>query len=120
MKYMLLIHDDYAGYAGASEAEMGAMFQNYIQFSKELAMSGKMLGGDPLQPPSTATTVRFANGKKVTTDGPYAETKEQMGGYYIIEAKDLDEVTDIAAKICSFHTFNNVAVEVRPVMVLGS
>lgn len=119
MKYMLLIQDDYSGYAGASQEDMAAMFQNYIQYSKELAESGKMLAGDPLQPPNTATTVRFSGGKKVMTDGPFAETKEQLGGYYIIEAKDLDEVTDIAAKICSFHTFNKVAVEVRPVMALG-
>jgi hypothetical protein len=77
-----------------------------------------MIAGDPLQPPFSATTVRVAGGKKVASDGPYAETKEQLGGYYIVEAKDVDEATEIAADICKLHSWNSVAVEVRPIMVI--
>lgn len=118
MKYMLLIYDDMAAYATVSEAEQGALFQRYMDFTQRLAASGRMVAGDPLQPPFTAATVRVDGGRKVSTDGPYAETKEQLGGYYIVNVKDAAEAGAIAEEICRLHTFNSVAVETRPVMEL--
>ncbi len=120
MKYMLLIYDDFAAYDQVPEAKHHELFGNYMQFTEGLAKSGRMVAGDPLQPPLTATTVRLEGGKRLTTDGPYAETKEQLGGYYIVEAKDVDEATSIAEQICHLHSWNRVAVEVRPIMVLPS
>ncbi|MDX2267118.1 MAG: YciI family protein [Bryobacter sp.] len=118
MKYMLLIYDDFAAYDKVTEQQQHELFGRYMHFTEELSKSGRMKAGDPLQPPFTSTTVRVVAGKKVATDGPYAETKEQLGGYYIVEAKDVDEATEIASEICKLHTWNSVAVEVRPIMVL--
>jgi len=84
-----------------------------IPFSEETKKAGKLIAGDALQATTTATTVRVRDGKRLTTDGPFAETKEQLGGYYIVEAKDLDEALAIAAKIPSAR-FGSI--EVRPVM----
>jgi len=84
-----------------------------MAFSEAIVKSGHHKAGDPLQPVATATTVRVKNGKTVTTDGPFAETREQLGGYYIIEAKDLDEAIGIAARVPSSRTGS---VEVRPIM----
>jgi hypothetical protein len=110
MRYMLLIHSDENYYATVSEAEMGQLMGAYGQFSEEFA--GQIQGSDRLQPVQTATTVRVRNGDTVTTDGPFAETKEQFGGYYVIEAKDLDEAIAIAAKV---PTAAYGSVEVRPI-----
>lgn len=118
MKYMLLIYDDMAAYATVSEEEQGALFGRYMEFTQRLAASGRMVAGDALQPPFTAATVRATGAQRVVSDGPYAETKEQLGGYYIVEVKDADEAASIAEEICRLHTFNSVAVETRPVMVL--
>lgn len=114
MQYLLLIYEAEALQDARSEAETGAIFQAYKEFHEWLAPSGKMVGGDALHPTSTATTVRVRDGEAVLTDGPFAETKEQLGGYYLIEAENLDEATKIAAKIPSAKTGS---VEVRPVMV---
>ncbi len=116
MRYMLLIYDDFAPYETATEDQQKELFARYMSFTKDLAASGRMKAGDPLQPPFTGTTIRVQAGKKLASDGPYAETKEQLGGYYIVDVKDVDEASDLAAEICKLHTWNSVAVEVRPIM----
>lgn len=117
MRYMLLIYGDEKASAKMSREEGQAMFQEYGEFTTGIRNSGAFQAGDPLQPTSTATTVRSKNGKAVTTDGPYAETKEQLGGYYIVEAKNLDEAIAIASRIPGVR--RGGAVEVRPIMEMG-
>ena len=112
MEYMLLIYGSEADAKKISGAEQGEIFQGYMTFTQELTKSGKNKGGAPLEQSTTATTVRVRNGKTVVTDGPFAETKEQLGGYYIVEAKDLDEAISIAAKIPGA---KYGSIEVRPV-----
>jgi hypothetical protein len=116
MKYLCLIYDDEKIYTGMSKAEIDAFMGEYDTFTVDIKKSGHYLGGEALKPVSTATTVRIRNGKTSTTDGPFAETKEQLGGYYMIEAKDLNEALQIAAKIPSARTGS---VEVRPIEVFG-
>jgi hypothetical protein len=116
MKYMLLIYNDEKGMGTLSEAERGQMFGEYGQFTKDITTSGHYKTGAPLQPSSTATSVRVREGKRVTTDGPFAETREQLGGYYLIEAKDLDEAIGIAARVPGARLGT---IEVRPVMEMG-
>jgi hypothetical protein len=96
MQYMLLIHHEAEG---LSASELSKMMQEYMAFTQDLAKSGKLKGGDRLDSSGRATTVRVRHGKTVTTDGPFAETKEQLGGYYMVEAKDLAEAIAIAARI---------------------
>jgi hypothetical protein len=112
MQYMLLIYNDESMNKSAGP-EREAMFRAYSDFTQSIVSSGHMKAGDALQPTSTATTVRVRDGKALTTDGPFAETKEQLGGYYLIEARDLDEATKIAARIPGARAG---AIEVRPVM----
>jgi hypothetical protein len=95
-----------------SEAEAGARFAAYVEFNDGLRKSGHYLGCNRLEPASTAVTVRVSNGKVMTTDGPFAETKEQLGGYLLIEARDLDEAIRIAATV---PVCRNGCVEVRAV-----
>lgn len=116
MKYLLLIHEDHATYASVSEAEQGALFGRYMEFTKELEAEGRMLGGNALQPGFTATTIRLKDGKRVSTDGPFAETKEQLGGYYLIDVPDIEAATAVAERICRLHTWNDAILEVRPIM----
>ena len=111
MQYMLLIYADEKAWNSMSEDEIKATMQAYGEYSKELADAGAMRGGSELAPVSTATTVRVRNGKALTTDGPFAETKEQLGGYYLIEVANLDEAIKWAAKIPSA-AFGSV--EIRP------
>jgi len=113
MQYMLLIYGAESEWARMSDAERGKAFAEYGTFTQDITKSGHMKHGAPLQPVSTATTVRVKDGKTVTTHGPFAETREQLGGYYLIEAKDLDEATMIAAKIPGAR---HGCIEVRPVM----
>ena len=113
MQYLLMIYDDEKIWQDMPKAESDKMFGEYMQFSADIKKSGHYIAGDALQPVSTATTVRVRNGKTQTTDGPFAETKEQLGGYYLIEAKDLDEATKIAARIPSSRIGS---IEIRPVM----
>jgi hypothetical protein len=113
MRYMLLIYDREADWAKMNEKDQGALYAEYGAFTEGIRKSGHHKAGDPLQPVGTATTVRVRNGKTVTTDGPFAETREQLGGYYIIEAKDLDEATAIAARV---PTAKMGSIEVRPIM----
>ena len=115
MQYMCLIYEQESQWAKMSEAEKGAMYTDYYKFSDEIKKSGHWVAGDPLEPTHTATTVRVRNGKAQTTDGPFAETKEQLGGYYIIEAKDLDEAVAIAGRIPGARIGS---IEVRPLMVV--
>lgn len=114
MQYLLLIYEREADWNTMNEKEKGTIFQEYMAFTQGIMKSGHHRAGDALQPVSTATTVRVRNGKTVTTDGPFAETREQLGGYYLVEAKDLDEAIAIAARIPSARYGS---VEVRPIMV---
>jgi hypothetical protein len=114
MQYLLLIYEREADWNAMNEKEKGTIFQDYMAFTQGIMKSGHHRAGDALQPISTATTVRVRNGKTVTTDGPFAETREQLGGYYLVEAKDLDEAISIAARIPSAR---HGSVEVRPIMV---
>jgi hypothetical protein len=111
MQYMLLIYHNEKN--PPSPSEQSAMYQEYMAFTQDIVKNGKFKAGDPLQPTSTATTVQVRNGKTITTDGPFAETKEQLGGYYMVDAKDLDEALAIAARIPGA---KHGSIEVRPVM----
>jgi hypothetical protein len=113
MRYMLLIYEREADWAALSGAERDQMIGEYFQLTDSLKGSGTYLAGAPLQPIATATTVRVRDGKTVTTDGPFAETREQLGGYYLVDAKNLDEAIAIAARIPGARLG---AIEVRPVL----
>jgi len=110
MRYLLLIYSDPSHYETLSEQDMGQLMAAYGKFSAHTASQTQ--GAERLQPTATATTVRVRKGDIMTTDGPFAETKEQLGGYYLIEAKDLDEAIAIAAKV---PTAQYGCVEVRPI-----
>lgn len=115
MQYMLLIYTNEAEMK-RTPGDQTAMSKDYAEFTQSIVKSGHLRAGDALQPTSTATTVRVREGKTLRVDGPFAETKEQLGGYYLIEAKDLDEATKIAARIPGAQSGS---VEVRPVWVLS-
>lgn len=112
MEYMLLIFESEKTWGGLSEAEKAAGFREYMTFTQDVKKEGHYKSGNPLQPTATATTVRVRDGKTLATDGPYAETKEQLGGYYIVEAKDLDEAIAIASRVPGARWG---AIEVRPI-----
>lgn len=112
MQYLCLIYDPESAWTNLSEAERGKLSGEYMSFTQEIKTSGHLKAGEALQPVSTATTVRVRNGKTSTTDGPFAETREQLGGFYLIDAKDLDEALKIAARIPSAK-FGSI--EVRPI-----
>jgi hypothetical protein len=114
MQYLLLIYDDEAKMAQKSPAEMGAFMADYGSFTQSIIASGAFKAGDALQPVHSATSVRVRDGETLLTDGPFAETREQLGGYYLVEAKDLDAAIEIAGRIPSARTGT---IEVRPVMV---
>ena len=99
MQYLLLIYSNEAEIAKMAPAALGTMMEEYTEFTKGIIQAGQFKAGDRLKPTSTASTVRVRNGKVTTTDGPFAETREQLGGYYLVEAKNLDEATAIAARI---------------------
>jgi hypothetical protein len=113
MQYMLLIYDPENVWATMPEGQRKEIFGEYMTFTESIKKSGHMVHGAPLEPTHTATTVRVKEGKTLTTHGPFAETREQLGGYYLIEAKDLDEATAIAARIPSARLGS---IEIRPVM----
>ena len=110
MKYLCTIYGDESQMADATPEQMNEMLAAYGAFGEEAG--DRILGGEGLQPTSTATTVRVRDGERMLTDGPFAETKEQLGGFYLLECKDLDEALAYAKKI----PFKNGSVEVRPVM----
>lgn len=109
MQYLLMIYLDEASTEPSPTAE-------YVTFTQDIVKSGAFKAGDRLKPSSTATTVRIRDGKTMITDGPFAESREQLGGYYLVEAKDLDEANAIAARIPGARTG---AIEVRPVYAMG-
>jgi hypothetical protein len=108
MRYLILIYEN-----EATTPQDDGEFQKWMDYTSRLKASGSLLGGEALQPTSTATTVRVKNGKMVATDGPFAETKEQLGGFYMVDCKDLDEALKWAAEIPSA---GRGPVEVRPIM----
>ena len=113
MKYMLLVYLDEQA---LSDEEREHCYVESAQFAQELNTKGQYLAASPLQPVATATSVRMRAGNRIVTDGPFAETREQLGGFYIIEAKDLDEAISVAERIppAKFGT-----IEIRPVMEIG-
>ena len=113
MRYLCLIYDEEKKLGAMSQAENEAFMGEYFAFTDAIRKSGHFLAGEALQPVSTATTVRVRSGKVSTTDGPFAETKEQLGGYYLIEARDLNDAIQVAARIPSARLGT---VEVRPVV----
>jgi hypothetical protein len=116
MQYLLLIYRNEAEQAKMDAAALQKMRGDYGVFTQSIIQSGHFKAGDGLQPTSTATTVRVRDGKTLTTDGPFAETREQLAGYYLVEAKDLDAALEIAARIPGAMVGS---VEVRPIMVYG-
>jgi hypothetical protein len=114
MPYLLMIYRNEAELGKLDAAARKAMTAEYGAFTQSIIQSGHFKAGDGLQPTSTATTVRVRDGKTLTTDGPFAETREQLGGYYLIEAKDLDTALSIAARIPGARTGS---IEVRPIMI---
>jgi len=116
MRYMLLLYSEEKVKEKWSEQQKAAIFKEFGEFTESIRRSGALLAGDPLQPTSTATTVRAKNGKAISTDGPFAETKEQLGGFYMIDAKDLNDAIGVASRIPGAKTGS---VEVRPVRVFA-
>jgi hypothetical protein len=116
MQYLLLIYHCEQGFEKATESDRATIYQEYGQLREELSAKGKFLGGNQLAATTMATTVRVREGKRVVTDGPFAETKEQLGGYFLVNAADLDEAIAIAARIPSAR---NGTIEVRPIAVRG-
>ena len=115
MRYMLLMCRDEERWDAMSVEEKGTIYREAVEYSEARRSSGFYEGGSPMEPATTATTVRMKNGKTVITDGPFAETKEQLGGYSVVEAKDLDEVLAFVARhplLRGGHT-----IEVRPIRV---
>jgi len=113
MQYLLLIYGNENQFNQMSPAEQNKILQEYGDFSKSIAGSGHMRGGNELDRISKAKTVRVRAGKRTVTDGPFAETKEQLGGYYLVEAKDLEEALGLAARIPSARWGS---IEVRPII----
>jgi hypothetical protein len=113
MQYLLLIYDAEKTFDAMSQPEIQKIMGEYATFTQDIKASGHHVASNQLQPVSTATTVRIRNGKVATTDGPFAETREQLGGFYLIQAKDLDEALKIAARIPSARMGS---IEVRPIV----
>lgn len=116
MKYLCLIYDDEQQWAQMPKDESDAMMGEYFSFTDEIRASGHYVAGEALQPVQTATTLRIRNGKLSTTDGPFAETKEQLGGFYLVEAADLNEAIQVASRIPSARIGS---IEVRPIIDFG-
>jgi hypothetical protein len=116
MRYLCLIYDEEKKWSAMSKGETDAIMGEYFAFTEDIKKSGHYVGGEALQPVSTATSVRVRTGKMSSTDGPFAETKEQLGGFYLIEAKDLNDALQVAARIPAAKTGT---VEVRPIQQFG-
>lgn len=112
MKYMLLIYSEENAW---TESEREDCYAESVQLTHQLQANGQYLGAAPLQPISTATSVRIRNGKRLVTDGPFAETREQLGGYFLIDARDLNEAINIAGRLPTVH---KGTVEIRPIVEL--
>ena len=117
MQYLLLIYRNEAEFGSMTPADYKKMSEEYGVYTQSIIQSGNFKAGDGLQPTSTATTVRVRDGKTLTTDGPFAETREQLGGYYLVEAKDIDAALEMAARIPGARTGS---IEVRPVMIYNN
>ena len=117
MKYLLTIYDDESMWNDAQPGDVNAMMDGYRKFGEEVIANGAYVAGEALETTSTATTVRVKDGERLLTDGPFAETKEQLAGFYLLDCKDLDEAIDYAAKIPGAQSG---CVEVRPVRVFAS
>jgi len=113
MQYLCLIYADENNQASMSDQDRGAYMKAYFDFTQAIIQSGNFKAGEALHPVSTATSVRVRDGKVLHTDGPFAETKEALGGFYLVEAADLDEAIAIAARI---PTAKHGTIEVRPIM----
>ena len=113
MQYLLMIYGNESYFSTLTETEQAKIMEEYMSFTKEIVQSGHYRAGNELHNTSKATTVRVRDQKRAVTDGPFAETKEQLGGYYLIEAKDLDEAVGIAARIPSVRWGS---IEVRPII----
>ena len=113
MKYALLIYANERDWAAQSEEQAQAVNQEYMAFTKDIIDRGLMKGGEALQSTATATTVRVRDGETLTTDGPFAETKDQLGGFYLVDCKDLDEAIEVAARIPDVR---RGSIEIRPIM----
>ncbi|MBE1298421.1 MAG: YciI family protein [Alteromonadaceae bacterium] len=115
MQYLMLIYDEEKAWDNFSEQYQGEVLDKYHQLGEYLQGEGILLGGERLQPTDTATSVRVRNGETLISDGPFAETKEQLGGFYMVECRDLDHANEVAAKIPSaeFGT-----IEVRPIWLM--
>lgn len=113
MRYLLLIYQNEVEHAKISQEEWNAEYEAYTVFGKEAEQRGVLVSSEALLPTNTATTVRVRSGKTLHTDGPFAETKEQLGGFYLLNCKDLDEAIEFAAKIPSA---TDGSIEIRPIM----
>ena len=113
MHYALLIYASEQEWANQTEEQSQAVNQEYMAFTKDIIDRGLMKGGEALQPTATATTVRVRDGETLTTDGPFAETKDQLGGFYLVDCKDLDEAIEVAARIPDVR---RGSIEIRPVL----
>lgn len=114
MQYLLLIYQSEAQWDAISDADRQKIYKEYGELRDDLQSKGKYIGGHQLQPVATATTARVRDGRKLITDGPFAETREQLGGYFLVEARDLDDALAIAARIPSARSGS---IEVRPVVM---
>ena len=113
MRYLCLIYEDEKNWGTMPKEQADAMMGEYFAFTEGIKKTGHYVGGEALQPTQSASTVRVRGGKVSTTDGPFAETKEQLGGYYLINAKDLNDAIQVASKIPSSRLGS---IEVRPIM----
>jgi hypothetical protein len=113
MQYLLLIYGNEAHWCSLGESERKAIDKEFMDFTQNIAQSGHLRGGNELNVTSTAATVRVRDKKRMVTDGPFAETKEQLGGYYLVEAKDLEDAIGLAARIPSARWGS---IEVRPII----
>jgi len=117
VKYMLLIYSDREAYAALAAETQAQINRDYFTYTQRIIDSGEFIAGDPLQGVETATTVRNDNGRRTLTDGPYAETKEVLGGYYLVDVKDLDRALELAGLLPGVQHEIDV-IEVRPLMDL--
>ena len=115
MQYIVLIYGSEKGWSSMSKAGVEQMYAEYRKYSEDLAKAGVIRGGSELKPTSTATTVRVRGGKRQVTDGPFAETKEQLGGFYLVEATDLNDAIQVAARIPGARIGS---IEVRPILTI--
>jgi len=115
MKYILLIYGDERSWAKMSQDEMTAVYDGHRAYGAAMRAAGVMEGGSELKPVSTATSIRFSNGRPKTVDGPFAETKEQLAGFYILECRDLDEAIAWAKRIPTSCKGDSGCIEIRPV-----